>query len=166
MLRKTLLTEVFWLIGVLILSIIVQWVLSQLVAGNGALDINLHDTYFEVEPTTHYFSGFVFVAFIVYLIRVIFASYKTPIANVLLMLFNLLLIFCLIPLAFQALTFIKPNFNGWTVYPPLSALPKAEPPMFNYLLVVFRVFLITEIALVVHLCFVSVKVGTGVKKNS
>ena len=164
-LRKTLLTELSWLIGIFILSIISQYALSQLATGNNAFDINLHDTYFVVKPTTYYFTDFVFVGFIVYLIRSIFALYKMPAIKLLLMLFNVLLIFYLIPLAFQTTAFIKPNFNGWTIYPPLSALPKVQPPVFNYMLA-FKTFVVTEILLILHLCFASICVGAGLKRDS
>src|ERR1700748_893509 len=153
-LRRDILIELFWLMGILILSVVGKVILS-LVIGNEALDINLHDTYFVVDKINYFFTDLVFISFVVYVIRAIFTVYRAKNINILLILFNLFLIFFLIPLAFQVLAFIKPSYNGWTIYPPLSALPKAQPVLFDYRLLVFKLFIVCEIILIIHLCFIS-----------
>src|ERR1700709_1223647 len=76
---KTLLRELIWLIGILLLSLLINWI----VVGNSARDIDMHDTYIlgngqisQPSFMTNFVSIFIAVLFAIYLARVSYNGFK------------------------------------------------------------------------------------------
>ena len=103
---------------------VITWFLFTHYVSNTALDIDMHDTYFVIQPAPIILTAGLLLTTLVYLIKEGFRHYKRRFQNIILLIANFLLLVKLYPFTVFASTLSSP---GWTIYPPLSALPKNIP---------------------------------------
>jgi hypothetical protein len=83
--RKKLIVEAIWLAGIFVVS----YLLFEFVAGNSALDINMHDTYIvnngisaSLSLSCFLFSYFITIGFCVFFVRVVYFEFKLILAEI------------------------------------------------------------------------------------
>jgi hypothetical protein len=89
--KKKLIIELVWLAGIFVVS----YLLFEFVAGNSALDINMHDTYIvggvfgpNLSWPYFFFAYFITVGFGIYLIRVTYFSFSVIHTDIILLVFT------------------------------------------------------------------------------
>ena len=127
----------------------------------GAIDINIHDTYYVV-PTLHIFGIYsTLIFFIFYLIRMIWRNFKNLTANIIFMISNIVLIFIFTSLI-SLVNSIR-EISGTTEYPPLSGgiVENAGNEWNN----AYYILLIIQLILIILLTISGIKTGLNYKKN-
>lgn len=153
---KTIIIEVLIVTSIFVIT----WLLFTHYVSNTALDIDMHDTYFVIQPTPIILTASLLLTTLVYLIKEGFKHYKRRFQNIILLTANFLFLVKLYPYTVFTSTLSAP---GWTVYPPLSALGKNAPPISNELYHhLFVLMLIKQILPFVVVLFMLILVITAV----
>lgn len=76
MARKKILKELFVLFAIAFVSMLYQLFFVQIIEGNTALDINLHDTYYLVKPINSSWIIIPGFSFAIYLVRAIYSDFN------------------------------------------------------------------------------------------
>ncbi len=121
------LKELIWLIFSLVFTFLFSLLLFGGTFLSGDLDLHFHDTYFVMSRGLILTPIFLFVFFLLYLIKEKRKSFSWALLNWLIIISGLSLIIML-TILIQAFSQI---FTGWTLYPPLSDLGNSKGPEFT-----------------------------------
>lgn len=133
---------------------------------NSTLNLNFHDTYLVIENTQFILFCSSIIFFGVYLIRALRRKFNNLAANLILMIFTILLVLVLIELI-SILELLNQQSSSWTVYPPLSD-QEIEPevkPKENGLLLISNILFGIQIPLLIFIGYCGFKTGQNYKLN-
>jgi len=169
--KKEFKTEVIWLFGILVVSVIIYGCYSGFGKLDVGIDIELHDTYFVFSSVYIILFLFRIICFIVYGIRVIKDRFKSIFLSVIWVVITGLMIMLHSEINKTYLTF-QPLFprgddNGWTVYPPNDIPPPSgnekemlsPEAIFYSFKMVDDSFMITQVLLIVCLMYSCYMIG-------
>lgn len=147
------------------------WLTIKSLTISTLIDVQLHDTYFVMEPSTLIFPVSCLFIMLIYLIKEWFSGFKRRLQNLILLTSNFLFLVWLYPVSIFIKVLPQP---GWTIYPPLSALPNAaisdfEGKQKEYALMVNSLKHLTPIVVIVFmliLVIISIIIGKNWKTNT
>lgn len=153
---------------IIITTIATTWLTLKLSTNKTIIDVQLHDSYFIMAPSTLILPISCLLIMLIYLVKEWFSGFKRRFQNLILLTSNFLFLVWLYPISVFIRNLPQPE---WTIYPPLSALPKAtldiESRLKNYTLFVKNVKLYTPIVVIVFmLILVAVTFVTGKNWNA
>ncbi|SEO92316.1 hypothetical protein SAMN05192574_11665 [Mucilaginibacter gossypiicola] len=153
---------------IVVTTIATTWLTLKLLTNKTIIDVQLHDSYFIMAPSTLILPISSLLLTLIYLIKEGLAGYKRRFQNLILVTSNFLLLVWLYPLSIFIKNLPQP---GWTVPPSLSALPKATPDiesrLKDYSLIVKNVKLYTPVVVIVFmLILVAATFVTGKNWNA
>ncbi|MEO3404104.1 hypothetical protein AAFN85_09385 [Mucilaginibacter sp. CAU 1740] len=151
--------------------VITTWLTVKSLNLSNLIDVQLHDTYFVMAPSTLIFPISCLLIMLIYVVKEWFSGYKRRFQNLILLISNFLFIIWLYPAAIFINLMPQP---GWTVYPQLSALPNAtitdaENQQKNYALMINNLKHFTPIVVIVFmltLVIISIITGKNWKTNT
>lgn len=162
---KPLLLEILWLIG----CVLISYFLFFILLGNFSLDINLHDTYFVLGSKVYLVWFSVLFAFPLYFIKEIRHSFNRKIPFIIFVILGFSFV-ALIVKASPLLSLLStPATNGWTIYPPLSVMGKNQnilpkEDFLSYFFTASNVLLAIQILIIALMIFATYKFGKSRNK--
>ena len=163
---KPFLTELFWLTICFWLTVLLAAFLFGWDFLNEDLDIHLHDTYFVFSTWSILTPFFLFVTFVLYVVKEKRKSFSRTFPNWLIIISGLTLVFSVTLLIKKFSQFANMLTGGWTAYPPLSALKDPEPQLTENTLAKFIANFLTIVQFFILLLLLYVSYCWGTQKRS
>lgn len=161
---RQILIEALWLTLSLMLTVLLALFLFGSSFLSSDLDLHLHDTYFIISKWFILTPLFLFVAFIIYIIKTFKQKFSKTLSNWILLISGLTLV---IALTVLIKVFSQFFIGGWTLYPPLSALgPDKIPEMTENPLTKFIANFLTVMQTIVLLILVFVVYRWGTQQRN
>ena len=157
---RQILIEIIWLTVSFGLPLLMSFFLFGRHLLSDTIDIQVHDSYFVVEPLHILLPIFFLVAFVMYFIKEFRHSFRRTPLNWILVVLGLTLV---IALTFLIKTFSQFSTGGWTLYPPLSATGSDKvPEVTQYPVTRFLtdIFAVVQVLVLTMLLFVAYRWGT------
>lgn len=125
--KRDILIELLWLVGVLVISLFIIYLLKENLSLLEEGNIGLHDTYIILDNSYLGLLSILFVplAYIAMLVRGVLTKLKSIVSFLILLVLNLIVIvfnshFIAFLLAVTKVKYFPRDSEGWTIHPPLK----------------------------------------------